>query len=112
MRIDRDTTKVFGPSLNDCLHIGPSLNTLLFDILLRFRVHEIVLSADIEKAFLNIEIDPEHRNFVRFLWVEDPYKEGPEVMVLLFARVVFGVNSSPFILNATIKHLHLNTFAS
>jgi hypothetical protein len=26
-----------GPSLNDCLHTGPSLNTLLFDILVRFR---------------------------------------------------------------------------
>ncbi|XP_068704703.1 uncharacterized protein [Montipora foliosa] len=118
VRLDRDTTKVrvvydasskvFGPSLNDCLHIGPSLNPLLFDILLRFRVHEVALTADIEKAFLNIEIDPEHRDFVRFLWVEDPNKESPEVMVLRFARVVFGVNSSPFILNATIRH-HLNT---
>ncbi|XP_068715994.1 uncharacterized protein [Montipora foliosa] len=68
VRLDRDTTKVrgvydasskvFGPSLNDCLHIGPSLNPLLFDILLRFRVHEVALTADIEKAFLNIEIDP------------------------------------------------------
>ena len=81
---------------------------MLFDILLRFRVHEVALTADIEKAFLNIEIDPEHRDFVRFLWVEDPNKESPEVMVLRFARVVFGVNSSPFILNTTIRH-QLNT---
>ena len=46
VRLDRDTikvrvvydasSKVFGPSLNDCLHIGPSLNPYLFDILLRF----------------------------------------------------------------------------
>ena len=97
-----------GPSLNHCLHIGPFLNPLLFDILLRFRVHEVALTADIEKAFLNIEIDPEHRNFVRFLWVKDLNKENLEVMELRFARVVFGVNSSPFILNATIRH-HLNT---
>ena len=76
VRLDRDTTKmrvvydasskVFGPSLNDCLHIGPSLNPYLFDILLRFRVHEVALTADTEKAFLNIEIDPEHRDFLRF----------------------------------------------
>ena len=112
MRVVYDaSSKVFGSSLNDCLHIGPSLNPLLFDILLRFRVYEVALTADIEKAFLNIEIDLEHRNFVRFLWVEDPNKESTEVMVLRFARVVFGVNSSPFILNATIRH-HLNTFAS
>ena len=102
VRLDRDTTKVrvvydasskvFGPSLNDCLHIGPSLNLLLFGILLRFRVHEVALTADVEKAFLNIEIDPEHRNFVRFLWVKDLNKENLEVMELRFARVVFGVN--------------------
>ena len=57
VRLDRDTTKVrvvyhasskvFGPSLNDCLHIGPSLNPYLFDILLRFRAHEVALTADI-----------------------------------------------------------------
>ena len=118
MRLDRDTikvrvvydasSKVFGPSLNDCLHIGPSLNPYLFDILLRFRVHEVVLTADIENVFLNIEIDPEHRDFLRFLWIDDLDKENPEVMVMRFARVVFGVSSSPFILNATIRH-HLNT---
>ena len=94
-------------SLNDCLHIGPSL-PLLFDLLLRFRVHEVALTADVEKVFLNIEIDPEHRNFVRFLWVKALNKENLEVMDLLFACVVFGVNSSPFILNDTIRH-HLNT---
>ena len=118
VRLDRDTTKVrvvydasskvLGLSLNDCLHIGPSLNPYLFDILLRFRVHEVALTADIEKAFLNIEIDPEHRDFLRFLWIDDLDKESPEVILMRFARVVFGVNSSPFILNATIRH-HLNT---
>ena len=68
MRVVYDASStVFGPSLNDCLHIGPPLNPLLFDTLLRFRVHEVALTADIEKALLNIEIDPEHRDFVRFL---------------------------------------------
>ena len=76
VRLDRDITKVrvvydasskvFGPSLNDCLHVGPILNLLLLDILLRFRVHEATKTADIEKAFLNIEIDPEHRDFYDF----------------------------------------------
>ena len=54
-----------------CLHVGPSLNPLLLDSLLRFRVHEVAVTTDIEKAFLNIEIDPGHRDFLRFLWVDD-----------------------------------------
>lgn len=39
------------PSLNDCLHVGPSLSQLLFDILVRFKCNRIALIADIEKAF-------------------------------------------------------------
>jgi hypothetical protein len=52
-----------GPSLNDCLYVGPSLLPLLFDILHRFRLHRIALVADIEKAFLNISISEEDRDF-------------------------------------------------
>ena len=48
-----------GVSLNDCLHVGPSLMPLLFDILLRFRENPVVLIGDIEKAFLNVEVDRE-----------------------------------------------------
>ena len=39
----------------------------LFDILIRFRVHKVALTADIEKAFLNVSIKPEQRNMLRFL---------------------------------------------
>ena len=109
MRVVYDaSSKVLGPSLNDCLHVGPSLNPLLLNILLRFRVYEVAVTADIEKAFLNIEIDPEHRAFLPFLWLDDVDKESPEIKLLRFTRVVFGVNASPFILNVTIRH-HVNT---
>lgn len=66
VRQDKQTTKVrvvydasaksAGPSLNKCLHVGPKLNTKIFDILLRFRVHRIAIIADIEKAFLMISV--------------------------------------------------------
>ena len=67
--LDRDTTKVrvvydassmvFGSSINDCLHVGPSFISLLLEILLPFRVHEVAVTPDIKKAFLNIENGPE-----------------------------------------------------
>ena len=43
-----------GTSLNDCLHTGPSLNPLLFDILVRFRENKIALVEHIEKAFFGM----------------------------------------------------------
>ena len=46
---------------------------------------------------------------LRFLCVDDVNKESTEIELLRFTRVVFGVNASPFILNATIRH-HDNTF--
>ena len=58
-------------SLNDCLHVGPPLTPLLFEILLRFRENRIALAADIEKAFLNVEIAKTDRDVLRFLWVDD-----------------------------------------
>ena len=97
-----------GPSLNDCLHVGPSLTQLLFDILLHFRCNRIALISDIEKVFLNIEVDERGRDCLRFLWVV-LQKEEPMIVVSRFCRVVFGVSSSPFLLSATLRH-HLQTY--
>ena len=59
------------PSLNDCLHVGPPLAPLMFDILVRFWEHNVALVGDIQKAFLQIEVNPEDRNYLGFLWVKN-----------------------------------------
>ncbi|XP_065068275.1 uncharacterized protein LOC135693670 [Rhopilema esculentum] len=96
--------KKFGTSLNDCLHAGPSLSPLIFDILLHFRESRVALVGDIEKAFLNIEINQEDRDCLRFLWLDGINKTEPKICIMRFRRVVFGVNSSPFLLNAVLRH--------
>ena len=63
-----------GLSLNDCLEKGPSLIPSLVTILIGFRNQAIALSADIEKAFLQIGIDESDRDAIHFLWVADPRK--------------------------------------
>ena len=55
------------PSLNDCLHSGPCLLPLIFDILPRFRVGGVALVADMKQAFWNIEIDEGGSDFLKFL---------------------------------------------
>ena len=119
IRLDKDTTKLRvvydasakrgGPSLNDCLYSRPPLTPMIFDVMARFRAHNVALTADIENAFLNVAIAPEHRDHLRFLWVDDILTDNPQLVIMRFTRVVFGVNSSPFLLNGTIRH-HLNSY--
>ena len=92
-----------GTSLDDCLHVGPPLTPLLFDILLRSRENRIGIIADIEKAFLNIEIDTQDRDCLRLLRVED-FNANLSVIVHRFRRLMFGANCSPFLLNAVLRY--------
>ncbi|UYV69309.1 hypothetical protein LAZ67_6003213 [Cordylochernes scorpioides] len=96
-----------GWSLNDCLAKGPNLLKLIPDIMLRFRLNKIGIVADIEKAFLQISVAEEDRQFLRFLWWEDGKLEN--LRIYQHKRVVFGVTSSPFLLAATLK-LHLEQY--
>ena len=56
-----------------------------------------------------ISVAEEDRDVLRFLWLDDINSQLPRIQVLRFARVVFGVASSPFLLNATLKH-HIESF--
>jgi len=96
-------------SLNDCLHVGPALMPLLYDILIRFREKRVALFSDIEKAFLNVEVKLRDQDCLQFLWVNNVDNEQVDPVVYRFCRVVFGVNCSPFLLNATLQY-HLDTF--
>ena len=75
IREDKATTKMrvvldgaarsvkFDYSINDCLSKGPNLLVSLFEILLRFRLFQVTVLADIEKAFLQVCIDQDDRFF-------------------------------------------------
>ncbi|GFT44610.1 DUF1758 domain-containing protein [Trichonephila clavipes] len=88
------------PSLNDCLYKGVNLIELIPDILDRFRIYPVGIAADIEKAFLMLSVAPKDRDYLRFF---SPCNE--KQLVYRHSRVVFGVSSSPYLLNASIMHL-------
>ena len=71
----------------------------LFDILLRFKIWNIAIIADMKQAFLNVSVIDEHRDDLRFIWMADE-----SIEIFRFNRVIFGINCSPFVLNATIQH--------
>ena len=81
----------------------------LFDVLLRFRCHQIALISDIEKAFLQVSIAPEHRDFLCFLWVSDVNEAHPKIVIKRMTSAMFGVTSSPFLLGGTLQH-HISKY--
>ena len=116
VRKERETTKVRvvyngsakqskdERSLNDCLEVGENYIPHVFGRIVKFRWNAIGLTGDIERAFLQVGINPEDRDMLRFLWYEDPFSSNPKPVVNRFNRLVFGLRPSPSILGATIKH--------
>ncbi|XP_054706688.1 uncharacterized protein LOC129216498 [Uloborus diversus] len=90
------------PSLNDYLEKGPNTLELIPSLLVRFREKRIGIISDIKKAFLQIGINVEDRDYLRFLWWKD--SESKTIQVLRHRRLVFDLTSSPFILGSVIRH--------
>ena len=66
----KDTTnvRIVFNCLYDCLHKGPQWVSLLFSIFVRFRTILIVMTSDIEKAFLQISVGKGDRDYLRLVW--------------------------------------------
>uniref|UniRef100_A0A7I4YFT2 Integrase catalytic domain-containing protein n=1 Tax=Haemonchus contortus TaxID=6289 RepID=A0A7I4YFT2_HAECO len=101
------SSKVRGAvSLNDCIHQGPTLLPDLVGILLRIRLHRLLLIADVEKAFHQIRLQRSQRDVTRFLWLKDPFSPPSQdnLRIFRFTRIPFGINASPFMLAAAIQY--------
>ena len=94
------------PSLNDYLHVGPPLQPLLHDVLVRNRLKSIALTANVKQAFHQILIDPKDRDAFRFFWISD--LDEKSLVILRLTRVPFGSGPNPFIVGATLGE-HLKT---
>ncbi|XP_020909539.1 uncharacterized protein LOC110247453 [Exaiptasia diaphana] len=94
------------PSLNECLDIGPPLQNQLWKVLVRGRFHAVAIAGDIKKAFLQVRIQADDRDALRFHWidVENPNK----VRTYRFTRALFGLGPSPFLLGGVIEQ-HLDS---
>ncbi|XP_008487204.1 uncharacterized protein LOC103523973, partial [Diaphorina citri] len=94
-------------SLNECLDSGPNLIEKIPSALAKFRQRKIGVSGDITKAFLQISVAPNDRDFLRFLW----QTTDGQLKVFRHCRVLFGASPSPFLLEACIN-LHIDTTLS
>ena len=77
---------------------------------MKFRVPQIVITADIEKVFLQVELSEVDREATRFLLIkniQEPIDAQRNIECYRFRRVLFGASPSPFPLAATQRH-HLD----
>lgn len=103
-----------GLSLNDILLVGPTVHPDLFIVLLRFRHHQYAVMADITKMYLQLVLHPDHADFQRLVWREDPSEPVRDYRI---TRVCFGVTSSPFLATRALvelahEHKHSHPLAS
>ena len=95
------------PSLNDCLETGPPLQRKIWNILVRNRMRPVTVTGDIKQAFLQIRIRKEDRDVLRFHWINNRISQ--QIIILRFARAVFGLVQSPFFLGGTLES-HLDGY--
>ena len=89
--------------MNECSYKGPCLTPLIFDSILRFRLNNVALVADIASAYLQISVAPPQRDLLRFLWFADVAGNDFSIKKLRFTRLIYGAAPSQYLLNAVIR---------
>ena len=94
-------TKFKNVALNDLLLSGPDHINSLLGILIQFRKERIALSCDIKKKFYNRQVIHQHRDFFRFLWVDEGFQKIRELQMTVH---LFGVTSSLLTMESQVLH--------
>ncbi|XP_055910779.1 uncharacterized protein LOC129945147 [Eupeodes corollae] len=94
-----------GHSLNDYLHVGPTIQNDLFTCLIRFRKNKIAIKADIAKMYRQVLVDANDVHFQRIVWREEVTEEPRDYMLL---TVTYGTASASFLATRVLKQIGLD----
>lgn len=81
-------------SLNEIQMVGPTVQDDLLSILLRFRQHRYVVSADVEKMYRSVEIIPSQRPLQQIIF---RYNPSDRLKTYTLNTVCQGTASAPFL---------------
>ncbi len=98
---DASAASSTGHSLNDILIPGPISYPPLINVLLRFRLHKVGLTADISKMFREVALHPQDKDLHRFLMENNT----GDLQQWRMVRLTFGVNCSPFLATQVLRQL-------
>lgn len=99
---DGSCTTTTNVSLNQCLHTGEPLQNDITKILMNFRRHQVVFTADVKQMFRQTWIHPDDRKYQLILWRNDP---SQELKVYELNTNTYGLRSSPYIAIRTLLEL-------
>lgn len=94
-----------GVSLNDILLNGGMVQDDLFEIMLRFRSFRYVFTADVEKMYRQILVDPSQRDLQRILWKRP---NDTDITCFRLNTVTYGTACAPFLATRVLKQLALD----
>ncbi|CAA9997912.1 unnamed protein product [Nesidiocoris tenuis] len=91
-----------GVSLNEILMVGPVVQEDLFSILSRFRTHVYALTADVEKMYRQVNVEPSQTNLQLILWRESP---NEAVKSYRLKTLTYGTASAAYLATRTLNQL-------
>lgn len=90
-----------GLSLNQTLHVGPSIQQDIFSILLRWRKYNIVITGDVEKMYRQIWVAKPNQTYQRILWRNNKN----ELQDFELTTITYGTAPAPFLAIRTLYQL-------
>ena len=97
---DASAASTTGVSLNDLLAVGPTIQSSLNQILMKFRLYHVAVSGDISKMYREILLSEEDKSLHRYFWRKDRKEPWVEYEM---QRVTFGVTASPYVVIKTLQ---------
>lgn len=99
---DASAKSTTGKSLNELLMVGPTVQSDLFSIILRFRLWRYVFSTDITKMYRQIQIRDDDKRFQCVFWRNDPVEA---LRIFQLKTVTYGTSTAPFLATRVLKQL-------
>lgn len=98
---DASAATTTGVSLNDTQLVGPTVQSDLITLILRFCTHQVVLTADVPKMYRQVQVHPDDRQYQRIVWLND---KG-ELATFELTTVTYGCSSAPYLATRSLIQL-------